>query len=115
MITAGILTERITVYSPEVTRGKYNEQSVEYIKGPTVWARVLFQRGSLALDIGEMWMSRSVVITTRDRKDITERCRLEWDGKKYRIESFNRSRTDGSITITASLLDEGSTCDFRGY
>lgn len=107
MITAGILTERLTVYIPEITRGKYNEQAVEYVKGPTVWARVLFQRGAMALDVGEVWMSRSVVVTVRDRKDITDRCRLGWDGKMYRIESFNRSKTDGSITITASLLDEG--------
>lgn len=107
MITAGILTERLTVYTPVITKGKYNEQSVEYVEGPTVWGRVLFQRGAMALDAGEVWMSRSVVITMRDRKDISDRCRLGWDGKIYRIESFNRSRTDGSITITASLLDEG--------
>lgn len=114
MITAGILNERITVYYPEVTRGKYNEQSIEYYEGPTIWARVLFQRGSLALDSAEVWLSRSIVITVRDRLDIHDRCRIKWDNKMYRIESFNRSRSDGSITITATYIDEGGDASSGG-
>ena len=37
---------------------------------------------------------------------IHDRCRLRWDDKTYAIDSLNRSRRDGSITIVASVLDE---------
>jgi hypothetical protein len=53
-------------------------------------------------------MNRSIVVTIRNNSLITDRCRIQWDGKIYAIESLNRSVHDGSITITATVVDEGN-------
>jgi head-tail adaptor len=108
MITSGKLSERVSILLPETTRGAHGEQNTEYIEAARVWANVIFQRGAQALSVGDVWLNRSVVVTMRRNKVVTERCRLLWDGKEYVIESLNRSAHDGSITITASLMEDGN-------
>lgn len=108
MITAGKLTERVAILVPSTRRTDTGEQIVVYDEERIVWANVVFQRGAQALNAGEVWLNRSVVVTMRDNAVVTERCRLRWDGKTYVIESLNRSRHDGSITIGASAVDEGN-------
>ena len=108
MITAGKLTERVGILLPSVTRSETGEQLTEYDEVCKVWANVIFQRGSQALAAGEVSLNRSVVITMRNNRVVTDRCRLKWDGKTYLIESMNRSGHDGSITIVASVVDEGN-------
>lgn len=108
MITAGKLSERVAILHPEVTREESGEQITQYKEIKEVWANVVFQRGAQALSMGEVWLNRSVVITMRNNSAITERSRLRWDNKTYIIESMNRSGHDGSITITATAVDEGN-------
>ena len=108
MITAGRLSERVDILMPEVSRSETGEQTIDYVNKKTIWANVVFQRGAQALVAGDVFLNRSVVVTMRDNRLITERCRLGWDGKIYSIESFNRSKKDGSITITASVVEEGN-------
>ena len=108
MISAGALTERVGIMVPEVSRGEMNEQVVTYRKSMTVWANVAYLKCARVLSVGEAWMNSSISVTIRYTPTVTDRCRLEWDGKIYRIDSCNRSKRDGSITIAASVLDEGS-------
>lgn len=108
MISAGKLSERVSILVPKTTQGNFGEQVTEWENVRTVWANVVFQRGVHALNAGEGWLTGSVTVTMRDNKTIHDRCRLKWDGKTYLIESFNRSGRDGSITIVATKVDEGN-------
>lgn len=108
MLTAGKLTERVTILVPETVRGEFGEQVTSWAEGKTVWANVVFQRGVYALTEGEGWLTGSVTVTMRDNRTVTERCRLLWDGKTYLIESLNRSKADGSMTLVATRVDEGN-------
>lgn len=107
MITASILTERIQILTPSVARSAYGAQSVSYLSAGTCWARVQYSRGARALDHGEVWMQNSIVVTTRNLSYISDRCRIRWDDKLYQIDSFNRSKIDGSLTMTCTRIDEG--------
>lgn len=111
MLRAGSLNERIGILVPTVNRGEYGEQEVIFTRKKTVWAGVTFQRGAKALVAGEVWMSGSISVTMRDNSLVNDRCRLEWDGKTYAIESFNRSKADGSISIVCNVIDEGSSVE----
>lgn len=111
MLRSGSLTERVGILLPVVDRGKFGEQEVSYSKEKTVWANVVYQKGAQALTSGEVWMSRSISITMRNNTLINDRCRLEWDGRIYAIESFNRSKVDGSISIVCNVIDEGSSVE----
>lgn len=105
MLSSGKLNERVSILAPTTTRGAHGEQITTFDEVVKVWANVIFQRGSQALTMGDVWMNRSIVVTMRNNKVITERCRLRWDEKEYIIESLNRSAHDGSITLTASVVE----------
>jgi SPP1 family predicted phage head-tail adaptor len=107
MITAGRLTERVTIMTPKVRRGDMGQQDVVFEPRKMVWANVVFSKGKNAITAGDSWLTNTVVVTIRDTKDVTDRCRMKWDGKTYRIVSLNRSKTDGSVTITADYIEEG--------
>ncbi|MCS2294601.1 head-tail adaptor protein [Bacteroides thetaiotaomicron] len=111
MLRSGSLSERIGILVPVVERGDFGEQQVAFEKKKMVWASVTYQKGAQALTSGEVWMTRSISVTMRNNSLINDRCRLEWDGKTYAIESFNRSRLDGSISIVCNVIDEGSSIE----
>lgn len=108
MITSGKLTERVAILVPVKERGEYGEDVVTYEKAAEVWANVVFNRGAEAITAGELYLGKMVTITMRNNKTITERCRLLWDGKEYRIESMNRKKIEGSVTIVAEYIDNGN-------
>ena len=108
MLSSGKLSERVSILVPTTNQGQFGEQVTTWVNAKTVWANVVFQRGVHALNAGEGWLTGSVTVTMRDNQIIHDRCRLKWDGKTYMIESFNRSKKDGSITIVASKVDEGN-------
>ena len=108
MLQAGGLNERVTILVPTVSRGELGEQVAAWNVGAKVWARVVFQKAANALMVGEVWMTRSISVSMRNNDVVNERCRLRWDGKLYEIDSFNRSRADGTISIVATMIDEGN-------
>lgn len=104
MIDAGSLNERVTVLAPEVTRDEYGQQAVTHKVAGKMWAKVVFLRGTEAITAGDVWLTRAITVTVRDNKIVTERCRLVWKGKVYKIESLNA--TAGLMVLTASYIDE---------
>ena len=108
MISAGKLSDRVTILVPSTNQGNFGEQVTTWAEARTGWANVVFQRGVHALTAGESWLTGSIAVTMRDNRIIDERCRLKGDGKSYMIESFNRSGRDGSIAIVATKVDEGN-------
>ena len=108
MISAGKLTDRVSILVPTTSQGQFGEQVTTWENVRTVWANVVYQRGVHALTAGEGWLTGSIAVTMRDNRTINDRCRLKWDGTTYMIESFNRSGRDGSITIVATKVDEGN-------
>jgi head-tail adaptor len=107
MIIAGSMTERVHILSPESERGVYGELKIDWKDVKTVWARVVYAKGSSVITSGEEWLKHSVTVTMRDNAVMNERCRLLWDKKVYSVDSFNRTKTDGTITVVATYIDNG--------
>ena len=108
MITASNLLYRIEILTPTIRRDQFGSQVTVYHVSRTVSADVKYNKGRRILEHGEMWLPTTIGITTRLHDDLTDRCRIRWDGKIYQIDSFNRNRFEGSITIIASKVDEGT-------
>lgn len=106
MITAGSMQERVTIIHPVVVRGEFGEQSRTWNDGSTVWANVQYLRGHEAVTAGEVWLAKTISITMRNNKELTERCRLRWNEKNYRITSANRNKKEGSMSIVAEYIEE---------
>lgn len=114
MITASNLTYRIDILKPVVGQDRFGAQHVRYDYLRTVCADIKYNKGRRALEHGELWLPSTIAVTTRIHEDLTDRCRIRWDGKVYQIDSFNRNRFEGSITITASRVDEGEDPEGSG-
>lgn len=108
MISAGILTEKIIPLTATIRRGAMGEQLEDWTEGEFIRARVTYARGARALNFGEAWMANSISVLIRYTKRINDRSRFRWEGSLYQIDSFNGSYAEGSITITASKIDEGT-------
>jgi head-tail adaptor len=81
MITASNLLFRIGILTPTVTRDEYGAQVTSYALTRTVAADVKYNKGKRILEHGEFWMPTTIGITTRLHPDLTEHCRIVWDGK----------------------------------
>ena len=108
MITASNLHDRIAILVPNVARDGFGSQAVTYHETRRVWANVKFKKGNRALEHGEVWNPTTIIITTRIHPDIKERVRLVWEDKTYQIDSINKDIHEGSLTITATTVDEGT-------
>ena len=108
MITASNLHDRVGILKPNVARDTFGSQAVTYVKLREVWANVKFNKGRLALEHGELWIPTTVVITMRIHPEVDEHVRLTWESKTYQITSLNKDVHEGSLTITATTVDEGT-------
>jgi len=108
MITASNLLYRIEILTPVITRDQYGAQVTAYHVARTVCADVRYNKGRRILEHGELWLPTTIGITTRLHHELTDACRIRWDGKIYQIDSFNRNPFEGSITIIASKTDDGT-------
>lgn len=109
MISASMLTDRVSVLMPVIDRDNpFGAQSPVYNCVAELWASVKFAKGRRALDSGEVWQQNTVVVTVRWNNIIQDHSHIGWDGKEYQIDSINRDRRDGSITMTCTRIDQGN-------
>lgn len=108
MITASNLIHRVKILTPRITRDEYGAQVTYYVVTRTVKAAVHYDRGRRALEHREVWLPNTIQVTTRLHPELTEHSRLMWDGRVYQIDSYIRNTFDGSITIVATRVDDGS-------
>ena len=106
MIESGTLNDRIRFLSPVTIRNKYGEQLTSWELSYSCWAKVTYNKGVRA--ITAVWLPNTVSVLVRYTNKIHDRQRIVWNDSTYRIESFNASKKDGSATIIATKIDEGT-------
>lgn len=105
MISAGILTEVVTLQRKAYTRNKAGEQVQGFESFCTLRANIKFAKGSRALLQGEVWRPTTIVVTSRNVANGEDTCRLTWKNRAYLVDSANADRVNGTLTITATLED----------
>ena len=108
MIESGTLNDRIRFLSPVTIRNKYGEQLTSWELSYSCWAKVTYNKGVRAITAGEVWLPNTVSVLVRYTNKRHDRQRIVWNDSTYRIESFNASKKDGSATIIATKIDEGT-------
>jgi len=109
MVSAGYLDQRVEVLTPEYTgRSIGGQQVVTWKSEGTRAAAVKYLKGSRLLEMGDVWLPSTVVITMRYTDKVTERSMLIWNKKRYRIVAPpNGTLREGTLTITADLVNDG--------
>ena len=105
MIASGTMDERVGIQKPTMTRGASGSQVITFASLGYRWASVKYLKGARALAGGELYMASNISVAMRSMAELTDDCRLVWNDKTYRITSLNRSRSEGTVSILAEVID----------
>ncbi|MEG2856293.1 phage head closure protein [Bacteroides sp.] len=103
---AGLLTDLISFTRPESVRNSMGGHSETWLRVSDKRASVRFKSGGRKEVNSEPINTNVVTITIRYCKDITEKMRITYEGRKYRILSINRDRRQQSTVIEAEAINE---------
>ena len=69
-------------------------------------AKVTYSSGNRANENNEIVFAYEVIFTVRIYHQITERMRIIWEGRKYRILSIEENKELQQLTIKTELINE---------
>ena len=100
--TSGLLKDRVTILNrKEAQQGKFGLDSagIEFEPAATVWASVDWQRGKSGMNAGSLDAYGVKIVRMRWNSIITERSRIQWQGKTYQIlpDTFNPDHQGNTI------------------
>ena len=107
--TAGFLKDLVTVLNrKEAQQGKFGLDSagIEWENMGCVHANVDWQRGKIGMTAGALDAYGVKIVRMRWNNIITERSRIQWQGKTYQIlpETFNADRQGNTIQFLCQQI-----------
>lgn len=107
--TSGLLKDRVTILSrKEAVHGKYGLDSagIEFEAAATVWASVDWQKGKSGMTAGAIDAYGVKIVRMRWNNIITERSRIQYEGKTYQIlpETFNPDHQGNTIQFLCQQI-----------
>lgn len=104
---SGILKTIIDVEQPVVKSDDYGANSLVWEKLKTTRASATIQTGNRTTENNEIVFGYQVRFLVRYyHKDITEKCRIIWNNKKYRILSIFPDSNTQRIIIDTEMINE---------
>lgn len=103
---AGLLTDIIVFLRAEKQRDALGGTSENWIEAFKKRACVRYKSGTRKEVNAEILNTHTVTIKIRYCRDVSERMRIVYEGRKYRIAFIHPNRKDQSITIEAELINE---------
>lgn len=104
---AGMRSKRITIARrAETTGGQFSQRSAgqKYEIIGTYWAAEDFNKGTKSLREGAVDAYDTVMFRMNWYPGIDRWCIIQYDGTWYQINSFNASRQQNTIQITATEM-----------
>ena len=107
--SSGFLKDRITVLNrKEAQQGKFGLDSagIEWENVGCVHANVDWQKGKTAMNAGALDAYGVKIVRMRWNNIITERSRIQYDGRTYQIlpETFNANRQENTIQFLCQQI-----------
>lgn len=105
MLTAGLMTERVTWLEAETVVNDLGEQHSTWTEKLSTWAQVKLADGTRDDQSGNVVLTQSVQLWVRWRSELHDRMRFRYQGQLYAINVFKPSYTDGSIEVKGYRID----------
>lgn len=107
--TSGLLKDRVTILNrTEAQQGKFGLDSagIEWEAVTCVWANVDWQKGKSGMTAGSIDAYGVKIVRMRWNNIITERSRIQYEGKTYQIlpETFNPNRQENTIQFLCQQI-----------
>ena len=103
------MKERVTILNRVAAKdGRFGLDSagIEFEPAKTVWAEVTWAKGKQAMNAGALDVYGVVMVRMRYNTTVTERSRIQYQGKTYQIigETFHPARQDNTIQFHAQQI-----------
>ena len=107
--SSGFLKDRVTILNrKEAVQGKFGLDSagIEWENVGGVHANVDWQKGKTAMNAGALDAYGVKIVRMRWNNIITERSRIQYDGRTYQIlpETFNANRQENTIQFLCQQI-----------
>ena len=107
--SSGFLKDRVIILNrKEAQQDKFGLDSagIEFEPAATVWARVDWQKGKSGMTAGAIDAYAVKIVRMRWNNIITDRSRIQYDGKTYQIlpETFNPDRQGNTIQFLCQQI-----------
>lgn len=104
---AGLLNKIISVEQPSLETDEFGANSVQWESFiDRTRAKVTYSSGNRANENNEIVFAYEVIFTVRIYHQITERMRIIWEGRKYRILSIEKDTELQRLVIKTELVNE---------
>ena len=102
----GFLRDWITLWNPTRKDSEYGAGYIKYTPMAKVWANVSFVKGQRAMRNGEVDVYQTVMVRLDCHAMLTKRTRIEYDGRFWIIDSFNRDLGKNECQLTMFEIDD---------
>lgn len=103
---AGLLKDIITFLENEPTRDTYGGLSDQWVEAFKKRAYVRFNSGSRKEVNNEVINTEVLTFMIRYTKEVQEKMRIVYEGRKYKINMINRDRIQQATIIQAESINE---------
>ena len=107
--SSGFLKDRVTILNRKgAQQGKFGLDSagIEFEPAAPVWANVDWQKGKSGMTAGALDAYSVKIVRMRWNNIITDRSRIQWQGKTFQIlpETFNANRQEDTIQFLCQQI-----------
>lgn len=102
---AGLLTEIIEIYKPELSTNEFGEQVQNFVKCYETKARIIHSTGSKNIENNEIVSNYSKTFQIRYYVQLNETYQIKFQGKMYRITSIEEVRQYNYKEVIAEIIN----------
>ena len=102
----GFLNSRITLWNPTRQQSEYGAGYIKYTPMVKVWANVTFVKGQRAMRNGEIDVYQFAMVRLDCHPLLNRRTRIEYDGRYWIVDSFNRDLEKNECQFTIFEIDD---------
>ena len=107
--SSGFLKDRVIILNRKQSQqGKFGLDSagIEFEPAAPVWANVDWQKGKSGMTAGALDAYSVKIVRMRWNNIITDRSRIQWQGKTFQIlpETFNANRQEDTIQFLCQQI-----------
>ena len=103
---SALLRHKLDILTLTTTKTKYGTISTSYEPKYSTHCHVIFDSESQVVSEGEILYPINRTFVVRAYVPVTEKDRLIFEGKKYKILSINKNEYYGNIEIKTTLVNE---------
>lgn len=105
-IRAGLLNKLIKIYKPQVIINEYGEQDEKFVYLKAIRAREIYNSGNRQNENGDITYNYQRTFEVRHYQPITDRDRIEYNGKMYIILSVEPLDHENYLRIVCDIVNE---------